>query len=48
MYFIQGKNYSSLTPEEAIAMLTSGLDSALGQPPRPETVLACAGVLSNS
>lgn len=24
-------------------MLTSGLDSALGQPPRPETVLACAG-----
>ncbi|AID87547.1 acyl-CoA reductase [Klebsiella michiganensis] len=43
MYFIQGKNYSSLTPEEAIAMLTSGLDSALGQPPRPETVLACAG-----
>jgi hypothetical protein len=24
-------------------MLTSGLDSALSQPPRPETVLACAG-----
>ncbi|MFQ9623489.1 MAG: hypothetical protein ACLR17_20410 [Enterobacteriaceae bacterium] len=43
MYLIQGKNYPSLTPEEAIAMLTSGLDSALSQPPRPETVLACAG-----
>ena len=43
MYLIQGKNYPLLTPEEAIAMLTSGLDSALSQPPRPETVLACAG-----
>ncbi|EHS92688.1 MULTISPECIES: acyl-CoA reductase [Klebsiella] len=43
MYLIQGKTYSSFTPEEAIDILTSGLDSALSQPPRPETVLACAG-----
>ncbi|HID1022506.1 acyl-CoA reductase [Klebsiella michiganensis] len=43
MYLIQGKTYSSFTPEEAIDILTSGLDSALSQPPRPETVFACAG-----
>ncbi|MFK8829447.1 acyl-CoA reductase [Klebsiella michiganensis] len=43
MYLIQGKTYSSFTPEEAIDILTSGLDSTLSQPPRPETVLACAG-----
>ena len=43
MYLIQGKTYSSFTPEEAIDILTSGLDSTLSQPPRPETVFACAG-----
>lgn len=43
MYLIQGKTYPSFTPEEALTLLTSGLDSALSQPPRPETVLACAG-----
>ncbi|WP_202024315.1 acyl-CoA reductase [Klebsiella quasipneumoniae] len=43
MYLIQGKTYPSLTPDEALTLLTHGLDSALSQPPRLETVLDCAG-----
>ena len=44
MYLIQGKTYPSFTPDEALALLTSKLDSALSQPPRPEIVLTCAGL----